>query len=79
MSIRTGVVVATSGSFGRPCQSSLPGLEVFTGQVLHVADYRAPAEFAGQRVVVVGAGNSAVPVAAELPPGGVRSRRRARR
>ncbi|MFD7917533.1 hypothetical protein ACFV30_43885 [Streptomyces sp. NPDC059752] len=30
------------------------------------ADYRGPAPFAGQRVVVVGAGNSAVQIAAEL-------------
>ncbi|MFD8638272.1 FAD-dependent oxidoreductase, partial [Streptomyces sp. NPDC059656] len=30
------------------------------------AEYRSPEVFAGQRVVVVGAGNSAVQVAAEL-------------
>ncbi|MEU4269364.1 NAD(P)-binding domain-containing protein [Streptomyces sp. NPDC026092] len=60
------MVVAASGSFGRPYRPSLPGLEAFTGQALHVADYRDPAELAGQRVVVVGAGNSAVQVAAEL-------------
>ncbi|WP_318036768.1 hypothetical protein [Streptomyces chengmaiensis] len=33
---------------------------------MHAADYRGPAPFAGQRVVVVGAGNSAVQIAAEL-------------
>lgn len=59
-------VVATSGTFGRPHWPALPGLEGFTGTVLHAADYRSPYRFAGQRVVVVGAGNSAVQIAAEL-------------
>ncbi|MFI8287334.1 flavin-containing monooxygenase [Streptomyces albidoflavus] len=59
-------VVAASGTFGCPHRPALPGLEEFTGQVLHAADYRSPAPFAGRRVVVVGAGNSAVQIAAEL-------------
>lgn len=59
-------VVAASGSFGRPYRPEIPGLERFTGRVLHTADYRSPAGFAGQRVTVVGAGNSAVQIAAEL-------------
>ncbi|MEU2286102.1 NAD(P)/FAD-dependent oxidoreductase [Streptomyces sp. NPDC013178] len=59
-------VVAASGTFGRPHRPALPGLEDFTGTVLHAADYRSPAPFAGQRIVVVGAGNSAVQIAAEL-------------
>ncbi|GGU47290.1 monooxygenase [Streptomyces lavendofoliae] len=59
-------VVAASGTFGRPHRPALPGLGEFTGQVLHAADYRGPAPFAGRRVVVVGAGNSAVQIAAEL-------------
>ncbi|MEU6181650.1 flavin-containing monooxygenase [Streptomyces coeruleorubidus] len=59
-------VVAASGTFDRPHRPALPGLEGFTGTVMHAADYRAPEPFAGQRVVVVGAGNSAVQIAAEL-------------
>ncbi|MER8006820.1 NAD(P)/FAD-dependent oxidoreductase [Streptomyces sp. NPDC094149] len=59
-------VVAASGTFGRPHRPALPGLEEFTGQMLHAADYRTPAPFVGRRVVVVGAGNSAVQIAAEL-------------
>ncbi|MFJ7777628.1 flavin-containing monooxygenase [Streptomyces yangpuensis] len=62
-------VVAASGSFGRPHHPDLPGLETFGGQVLHAAEYRSPAAFAGQRVAVVGAGNSAVQIAAELARG----------
>ncbi|MEW1599480.1 NAD(P)/FAD-dependent oxidoreductase [Streptomyces sp. NPDC093808] len=64
LSART--VVAASGTFGRPHRPALPGLEEFTGQVLHAAGYRSPAPFTGRRVVVVGAGNSAVQIAAEL-------------
>ncbi|GHG12498.1 hypothetical protein GCM10017667_52430 [Streptomyces filamentosus] len=59
-------VVAASGTFGRPHRPALPGLEGYAGQVLHAADYRSPAPFTGRRVVVVGAGNSAVQIAAEL-------------
>ncbi|WP_406721935.1 NAD(P)/FAD-dependent oxidoreductase [Streptomyces althioticus] len=59
-------VVATSGTFGHPHRPALPGLQEFTGQVLHAADYRSPGPFTGRRVVVVGAGNSAVQIAAEL-------------
>lgn len=61
-----GVVVAASGMFGRPYRPGLPGLESFTGQVMHSADYRRPEQLAGRRVVVVGAGNSAVQIAVEL-------------
>nr|WP_024127047.1 NAD(P)-binding domain-containing protein [Streptomyces sp. F8]AHE39768.1 Putative FAD-dependent oxidoreductase [Streptomyces sp. F8] len=59
-------VVAASGTFGRPHRPALPGLQEFTGRMLHAADYRGPSPFAGRRVVVVGAGNSAVQIAAEL-------------
>ncbi|MGW5850565.1 flavin-containing monooxygenase [Streptomyces sp. NPDC055254] len=59
-------VVAATGGFGRPFRPALPGLESFTGRVLHAADYRDPTSFAGRRVIVVGAGNSAVQIAAEL-------------
>ncbi|PZG16910.1 flavin-containing monooxygenase [Nonomuraea aridisoli] len=62
--LHTQAVVAASGSFGNAYIPSLPGH--FTGQALHVADYRNPKHYAGQRVVVVGAGNSAVQVGYEL-------------
>lgn len=61
----SGVVVA-SGSFANPYRPTLPGAEGFPGSITHVADYRNPAPYVGQRVVVLGAGNSAVQVAHEL-------------
>jgi putative flavoprotein involved in K+ transport len=44
----------------------LPGQHRFTGRLLHVAGYRSPHRHAGERVVVAGAGNSAVQVGYEL-------------
>ena len=54
-----GLVNAT-GTWTRPFWPAYPGRELFTGRQLHAADYRGAAEFAGQRVVVVGGGTSAV-------------------
>ena len=59
-------VIAATGGFGRPSIPAIDGMDRFGGRVLHVAEYRTPEPFAGQRVIVVGAGNSAVQVAAEL-------------
>jgi putative flavoprotein involved in K+ transport len=64
--LRGRMVVAATGGFGRPNRPSLAGLDSFTGTVLHSAEYRHPAPFAGGRVVVVGGGNSAIQIAVEL-------------
>lgn len=64
--LTTPIVIAASGAFGQPHRPALPGLDSFTGTVLHSADYREPEPFAGQRVVVVGAANTAVQVGYEL-------------
>lgn len=59
-------LIAASGAFSRPYRPALPGLDRFTGTVLHTSDYRDPTQFAGQRIVVVGSANSAVQIGAEL-------------
>jgi putative flavoprotein involved in K+ transport len=59
-------VIAASGSFGNPHLPALPGQDGFTGKILHAAAYREPSPYAGQRIVVVGAGNSAVQIAHDL-------------
>lgn len=64
--LQAGAVIAASGQFGAPHRPALAGLDSFTGTVLHAAEYDAPTRFAGQRVVVVGAGNSAIQIAVEL-------------
>ncbi|MFB6397039.1 flavin-containing monooxygenase [Polymorphospora lycopeni] len=59
-------VVAATGSFGNPYLPTLNGQGEYGGDLRHVADYRRPDAYDGKRVVVVGAGNSAVQVAYEL-------------
>lgn len=58
-------IVAT-GSFTRPFSPKLARMELFRGRMLHSADYRSPRGFEGQRVAVVGGGNSAIQIAHEL-------------
>jgi putative flavoprotein involved in K+ transport len=64
--VRAAAVVAASGGFASPYRPPLPGLATFTGTVLHAAQYRTAEPFAGARVIVVGGGNSAVQIAAEV-------------
>lgn len=64
--LHTVSIVAATGSFANPHTPDLPGQDQFTGTTIHAADYRTPKPFAGQRVIVVGAGNSAVQIAYEL-------------
>ncbi|MDX2396413.1 NAD(P)/FAD-dependent oxidoreductase [Streptomyces sp. DK15] len=64
--ISARAVVSASGSFGSPYRPTLPGLDRYEGAVLHASEYRGPEAFAGRRVIVVGAGNTAVQMAVEL-------------
>jgi putative flavoprotein involved in K+ transport len=59
-------LIAATGSFHRPYVPQIPGKDVFGGTMLHSFAYHDPVPFQGQRVVVVGAGNSAVQIATEL-------------
>ncbi|WP_063024909.1 flavin-containing monooxygenase [Nocardia niwae] len=59
-------LMAATGAFASPNIPSLPGQDTFTGKMLHASEYRAPHEYAGHHVIVVGAGNTAVQIAVEL-------------
>lgn len=61
-------VIAATGDYGTPFLPEIPGHQEFGGRVLHAADYRNSDLFARQRVIVVGGGNSAIQIAAELGP-----------
>jgi putative flavoprotein involved in K+ transport len=63
---RSRSLVGASGSFYSPNLPRLPGQDDFRGTILHSASYRKPEPFKGQRVLVVGAANSAVQIAVEL-------------
>jgi putative flavoprotein involved in K+ transport len=57
-------VISATGTWWRPFFPVVPGS--FAGRQLHTVDYKTAAEFAGQRVVVVGDGNSGAQIAADL-------------
>jgi cation diffusion facilitator CzcD-associated flavoprotein CzcO len=63
---RARAVVNATGTWSRPFVPHYPGQESFAGRQLHTVDYRGPDEFAGQRVVVVGGGASAVQLLGEI-------------
>ena len=66
------VVVATG--FNRdPYLPEWPGLDTFTGELIHSIDYRNPAPYRGKDVLVVGTGNSGAEIAVDLVTGGVRT------
>jgi cation diffusion facilitator CzcD-associated flavoprotein CzcO len=66
LTLSARVVVSATGTWEQPFWPAYPGREVFAGRQLHAADYRSPEPFAGQRVVIVGGGNSAAQVLAEV-------------
>ncbi len=63
---RARAVVSATGTWSRPFLPAVPGRSVFTGRQLHTVNYRSPADFTGQRVLVVGGGNSGAQIAADL-------------
>jgi dimethylaniline monooxygenase (N-oxide forming) len=57
-------LVVAAGQFSEPYLPDIPG--EFDGEQMHVRDYRTPEPFAGRRTLVLGAGQSALDVAAEI-------------
>jgi cation diffusion facilitator CzcD-associated flavoprotein CzcO len=60
------LLVNATGTWGAPFVPHYPGAQDFVGHQLHTSGYRDAAEFAGQRVVVVGGGTSAIGFMLEL-------------
>ncbi|MEV4680461.1 ArsO family NAD(P)H-dependent flavin-containing monooxygenase [Streptomyces kurssanovii] len=63
---RARAVISATGTWSRPFVPAVPGRTKFRGAQLHTVEYRSPADFAGQKVVVVGGGNSGAQIAADL-------------
>lgn len=59
------VVVAT-GPFGTPRTVDFKGMETFPGRITHSFGYKSGRDFSGQKVLVVGFGNSACEIAIDL-------------
>lgn len=60
------LLVNATGTWGAPFVPYYPGANTFAGRHVHTAQYRSAEEFAGQRVVVVGGGTSAIGFLLEL-------------
>lgn len=60
------VVVNATGTWGAPFIPWYPGMNAFAGRHVHTSTYTSAAEFAGQDVVVVGGGTSAIGFLLEL-------------
>jgi putative flavoprotein involved in K+ transport len=69
---RARTVVVATGIVSNPYVPEVEGRDRFPGRILHSVMYRRRDEFIGQRVLVVGAGNSAGEIAADLAGAGVR-------
>ena len=63
---RARAVIVATGIVANPYLAPFPGVERYRGRLLHSVEYRRPQPFQRQRVLVVGAGNSAGEIAAEL-------------
>ncbi|SFK50368.1 flavin-containing monooxygenase [Shimia haliotis] len=57
-----GVMIA-NGTLSEPNMPSFPG--TYDGELIHASQYRHPEQFAGKRVLVVGAGNSGCDIAVD--------------
>lgn len=63
---RTRVLVNATGTWGAPFIPWYPGMNTFQGRHVHTSGYVSAQEFAGQSVIVVGGGTSAVGFLLEL-------------
>jgi cation diffusion facilitator CzcD-associated flavoprotein CzcO len=68
--IEAGTVVVATGYNHSPKASDRPGLDAYTGTVLHSSAYRNPESLGAREVLVVGPGNSGAEIAADLADSG---------
>lgn len=59
-------VISATGTWSHPFIPDMPGRDLFQGQQLHSAQYRNAGPFSGQKVLVVGGGNSGAQIMAEV-------------
>ena len=64
------VVVVATGQYRLPIVPQWPGHDSFAGRIVHSASYANATPYAGQRVLVVGAGNSGAEIATDLSDNG---------
>ena len=67
------VVVMATGQYREPVIPAWPGRERYRGRLTHSAGYANAAPYAGQRVLVVGSGNSGAEIATDLVESGAQA------
>jgi indole-3-pyruvate monooxygenase len=65
-SFRSANLIMATGPFGKPATMHIDGMETFPGKILHSSEYRNGEDFRGEKVLVVGFGNSACEIAMDL-------------
>jgi cation diffusion facilitator CzcD-associated flavoprotein CzcO len=65
------VLVSATGIFRNPAEVSYPGQDEFAGAILNASVYKNAAPFTGQRVLVVGSGNTGAEIAVDLAEHGI--------
>ncbi len=63
---RAKAVISATGTWSAPFTPDYPGQSLFRGAQVHSARYAGPDAFAGQRVLVVGGGNSGAQILSEV-------------
>jgi hypothetical protein len=63
---RSKYVIMATGPFGKPKPVNFKGRETFPGKLIHSYAYKTGKDFKGQKVLVVGFGNSACEIAIDL-------------
>lgn len=64
--VKARAVVSATGTWSEPYVPDYPGRGDFLGEQTHSAAYRAPGPYSGKRVMIVGGGNSAAQILAEV-------------
>jgi len=65
------IAIIATGIAGAPYRPSWPGMDVFSGSIVHSSEYRNPEPYTGKRVLVLGFGNSGGEIALDLAEAGV--------
>ncbi|TAM67873.1 NAD(P)/FAD-dependent oxidoreductase [Mycobacterium sp.] len=71
--VRARQVIVATGYDHTPHMPEWPGMQGFTGELLHSSAYRNPTRCAGKRVLVVGSGSSGMEIAYDVATGGAAS------
>ena len=68
MSEEFDAVLICNGHYSKPHMPAIPGSEFFGGSIVHSNSYREPEAYAGQDILLIGAGYSGTDIVLDLSP-----------